>query len=490
MRAMTTPARVRFAPSPTGYLHIGGARTALFNWLWARKTGGTMILRIEDTDRERSTEESVRIVFSSMRWLGLDWDEGPEVGGDHGPYFQTERLSLYAEYADKLIRAGVAYRCYATKEDIAAARAEHEKKTGVTHGFRFQSPFRDKNEERVGPHVVRLKAPSEGATGWKDLVKGDVEYPNDQQQDQILLRSDGVPLYNFGATVDDLTMGITLVARGDDHLVNTPVQILLYRALGETPPAMAHLPMILGPDGQKLSKRHASVGVLEYRDKGYLPVAVNNYLARLGWSHGDQEIFSMDELVAAFDFDHVGSTGAKYDAKKLTYVQEAHLRALPNAEIAEHALPFVKARGLDVRADDARLVGAIEHVKLRATTLEDIANGCDYFLRDEIAFEEKAKRKSLTPDSVSHLEALALLLESVESFDVDTLKATVEAWMEAESLAFKQWAPAARVALSGRAATPGMFEVMTVLGKDVTLARLRAGAEIASSGSSKAGEPS
>ncbi len=477
---MTTDVRVRFAPSPTGYLHIGGARTALFNWLWARRHGGKMILRIEDTDRERSTEESVRIVFESMKWLGLDWDEGPEVGGDNGPYFQTERLGLYAEYAEKLIRAGAAYRCYATKEEIAAARAEHEKKTGVTHGFRFRSPWRDRNEERDAPHVIRFKAPSEGATGWKDLVKGDVEYPNDQQQDQILMRSDGVPLYNFGATVDDLTMGITLVARGDDHLVNTPVQIMLYRALGEEPPQMAHLPMILGPDGQKLSKRHAAVGVLEYRDKGYLPIAVNNYLARLGWSHGDQEIFSQKELIDLFGWDHVGKTGAKYDAKKFEYVQQEQLRALPNTEIAKLALPFLAARGLTgVAADDPRLVGAIEHVKLRATTLADIADGCDYFLRDEIVWEDKPKRKWMKAKFVPNLESLITLLEGAEDFDVEPLKKSVEAWMEEKGLSFKDWAPAARVSLSGRAATPGMFEVMSILGKDVTLSRLRAGVEIA-----------
>ncbi len=476
---MTTDVRVRFAPSPTGYLHIGGARTALFNWLWARKHGGRMVLRIEDTDRERSTEESVRIVLDSLRWLGLDWDEGPEVGGDHGPYFQTERLALYAEYAEKLISAGAAYRCYATKEEIAAARAEHEKETGATHGFRFRSPWRDRKEEKDAPHVIRFKAPADGATGWKDLVKGDVEYPNSQQQDQILMRSDGVPLYNFGAMVDDLTMGITLVARGDDHLVNTPVQIMLYRALGETPPDMAHLPMILGPDGQKLSKRHAAVGVLEYRDKGYLPDAVNNYLVRLGWSHGDQEIFTREELIAHFSWDHVGKTGAKYDAKKLEYVQQEQLRGRPDAELAALALPWLKARGLDVSADDPRLVGAIAHVKLRATTLEDVAHGCEYFLRDEVIFEDKPKKKWLKPKFVPHLESLIALLEGVDSFDADTLESEIGKWMEDNDLAFKHWAPAARVSLSGRAATPGMFAVMSVLGKDVTLARLRAGAKLA-----------
>ncbi|RLB49258.1 MAG: glutamate--tRNA ligase [Deltaproteobacteria bacterium] len=478
-----TDVRVRFAPSPTGYLHIGGARTALFNWLWARKHGGKLVLRIEDTDRERSTEESVQIVLDSMRWLGLDWDEGPEIGGDRGPYFQTERVGIYAEYAEKLIAAGAAYRCYATKEELAEARATHKAATGQDHGFRFQSPWRDGSKKPDDPdarHVIRFKAPATGTTGWTDLVKGDIEYPNDQQQDQVLVRPDGVPLYNFGATVDDLTMGITLVARGDDHLVNTPVQIMLYRALGQEPPAFAHLPMILGPDGQKLSKRHASVGVLEYRDKGYLPDAVINYLARLGWSHGDQEIFSREELIEAFGWDHVGATGAKYDAKKFAYVQEEQLRSLSDEAICTAALPFLAEIGLgDVAADDARLLAAVPHVKLRATSLADIADGSSYFLRDEVVFDEKGRRKFMKPKFAAHLTSVAELCQGIEPFEVEPIGDAIKAWMEANELTFKHWAQAARVALSGRTATPGLFEVMAILGKDVTVARLSAGAKLA-----------
>jgi glutamyl-tRNA synthetase len=477
-----TDVRVRFAPSPTGYLHIGGARTALFNWLWARKHGGVFVLRIEDTDRERSTEESVRVVLESMKWLGLDWDEGPGVGGAHGPYTQMERLDVYRAYADRMIASGHAYRCYATKDDIQAAREKWQAETGQKEGFRFQSPWRDETRVIDRPHVVRLRARMEGSIGWDDLVKGRVEYPCSEQQDVILLRSDGVPLYNFGAAVDDITMGITVVGRGDDHLINTPIQIQIYEALGARLPDMAHLPMILGPDGSKLSKRHAAVGVLEWRDKGYLPDAVLNYLARLGWSHGDQEIFTRAELIEKFDWAHCGKTGSKYDAKKFEYVEAEHLRMLSNEELARRAVPFVEARGLRATAADPRLVGAIEHVKLRATTLADIADGVDYFLRDVPVMDEKAKKKFLTPAFAENLRAYAERVRATEPFTVEALDRATHAWMEEKGLGFKEYAQSARVALTGRTASPGLFEVMAILGKDTTVARLEAGVAAASEG--------
>jgi glutamyl-tRNA synthetase len=313
-------------------------------------------------------------------------------------------------------------------------------------------------------------------------VKGRIEYPCSEQQDVVLVRADGVPLYNLGAAVDDLTMGITLVARGDDHLVNTPIQIQVYEALGEAPPTFAHLPMILGPDGQKLSKRHAAVGVLEYRDKGYVPDAVMNYLARLGWSHGDQEIFTREQLIEKFDWEHVGETASKYDAKKFEHVQGEHLRMLSNDAIARRAVPFIEARGLSARGDEPQLVAAIEHVKLRATTLEDIAVGVDYFLREPPEFEEKGKKKFLVPDAAEKLRSLASLCADTVPFDVPTLEKAVGAWMEERGYAFKDYAQAARVALTGRTASPGLYEVMAVLGRDTTVARLRRGAEIAEGG--------
>lgn len=474
--------RVRFAPSPTGYLHIGGVRTALYSWLWARQNDGAFILRIEDTDKERSTDESIQIVLDSMRWLGLDWDEGPDVGGDHGPYVQSERLDIYADHAEKLIQSGQAYRCYATKEEIAEAR-EAFTRTGAKGGFRFRSPWRDRTDLPADPnarHVIRFRAPHEGSTGWDDEVKGRIDVPNETQQDFILLRPDGMPLYNFGCVVDDLTMKVTLVARGDDHVINTAPQILLYQALGAEPPKFAHMPMVLAPNGEKLSKRHAAVGVLEYRDMGYLPDAVLNYLARLGWSHGDQEIFTRQELIEKFSWDHVGSTAGRYDSKKFLYVQEEQLRMLPDAEVARLAVPFLTAIQIDVNADDPMLLAAIPYVKPRAATLADVADGVSYFFRD-VEFEEKARRKFLVHDNAQHLLALAELVEGVEPFDKARLDEVVKGWLDANELPMKKVAQPARVAITGRTRSPGLFEVMEVLGKTKTVERLRAAAELAAS---------
>jgi len=474
--------RVRFAPSPTGYLHIGGVRTALYSWLWARRHGGTFILRIEDTDRERSTDESIQVVFDSMRWLGLDWDEGPEVGGNHGPYVQSERLHIYAEFAEKLIESGHAYRCYATKEDIATAREAHQK-TGTKQGFRFESPWRERTDPPEDPgarHVIRFRAPHSGTTSWDDAVKGTIEIQHSTLQDFILLRPDGMPLYNFGCVVDDMTMGVTLVARGDDHVINTAPQILLYQALGAEVPQFAHMPMVLAPNGEKLSKRHAAVGVLEYRDMGYLPDGVINYLARLGWSYGDQEIFTRQELIDKFDWARVGSTAGRYDAKKFLHVQAEHLRMLPNDELARRTVPFLAELGIDVDAEDPTLDRAIPYVKPRASTLVELAEAVDYFFRD-VVFEDKGKRKFLVPDNAGHLLRLADVVSEVDPFDAETLEGAVKAWMEEDELPMKRVAQPARVAMTGRTRSPGLFEVMEVLGQPKTVERLRAAAEIASS---------
>jgi glutamyl-tRNA synthetase len=474
--------RVRFAPSPTGYLHIGGVRTALYSWLWARRHGGTFVLRIEDTDRERSTDESIKIVLDSMRWLGLDWDEGPEVGGDHGPYVQSKRLHIYAKFAEKLIEAGHAYRCYATREEIAAAREAHQK-TGTKEGFRFESPWRDRTDPPENPnarHVIRFRAPHEGTTSWDDAVKGNIDILHSTLQDFILLRPDGMPLYNFGCVIDDLTMGVTLVARGDDHMINTAPQILLYQALAAPVPRFAHMPMVLAPNGEKLSKRHAAVGVLEYRDMGYLPDGVINYLARLGWSYGDQEIFTRQELIEKFSWDRVGKTAGRYDAKKFLHVQAEHLRMLPDAEIAERTVPFLEKAGIEVAADDPVLLKSIPYVKPRASTLVEVAEAVDYFFRG-VVFEDKGRRKFLVPDNAENLARLADVVEAVEPFDAETLQQTVKAWMEENGLPMKKVAQPARVAMTGRTRSPGLFEVMEVLGKRSTVERLRAGAQFASS---------
>jgi glutamyl-tRNA synthetase len=473
--------RVRFAPSPTGYLHIGGVRTALYSWLWARQRGGSFILRIEDTDRERSTDESIQIVLESMRWLGLDWDEGPEIGGQHGPYVQSERLHIYAQFAERLVETGHAYRCYATKEEIAEAREAH-RQTGTKDGFRFESPWRDRSDpppDASARHVIRFRAPHTGTTRWNDAVKGEIEILHSTLQDFVLLRPDGMPLYNFGCVVDDLTMGVTLVARGDDHVINTAPQILLYQALAAPVPEFAHMPMVLAPNGEKLSKRHAAVGVLEYRDMGYLPDAVINYLARLGWSHGDQEIFTREELIEKFSWDRVGSTAGRYDSKKFLHVQAEHLRRLPDDEIARGTVPFLARLEVRVDEDDPTLLKAIPYVRPRASTFVEVAEAVVYFFAD-VVFEEKGKRKFLVPENSTHLSQLADVVERVEPFDAVALEPVVKAWMEAEGLAMKTVAQPARVAMTGRTRSPGLFEVMEVLGKAKTVNRLRSAAELCS----------
>jgi len=468
--------RVRFAPSPTGMLHLGGARTALYNWLWARQRGGQFVLRIEDTDQERNTEASVQVIFDSMRWLGLDWDEGPHAAAPHGPYFQMQRLPIYREFADKLIAKGAAYRCFCTAEELKRAREAHKAATGAEHGFRYPGTCRERKDQPDLPYVVRLKVPRSGSVAWDDLIKGRIEVGNESQQDAVLVRNNGVPLYNLGAAVDDITMGITLVARGDDHVVNTPQQILLYQALGEPLPQFAHMPMILGKGGEKLSKRDAAVAVLDYREQGYLPDAMLNYLARLGWSHGDQEIFTRPQLIEAFDWGHVGHTGARWDQKKLSHVQASHLRMLQPSQVASLALPFVRARGLQVQDGDPRLSAAVALVMPRAGTLIEVAEAVDYFFRATPVMDEAAAQKLLTPDSADKLEALCAQLDAAEPFERATLEARTKAWLDARGLPLQEVAQAARVALTGRKASPGLFEVIEVLGKSVALARLRAGA--------------
>ena len=472
--------RVRFAPSPTGYLHIGGVRTALYNWLWARKNGGAFVLRIEDTDQERSTGESRRVIVDSLRWLGLTWDEGPEVGGPSGPYSQMERLGIYKEHAEKLIAAGKAYRCFCTKEELDAQRAALKARDPKA-SFRYPRTCRDRKDTPDRPYVVRFKMPDGGAVTYVDKVFGEVTTPNAAQQDFVLLRSDGVPLYNFGAVVDDMTMGITLVARGRDHMVNTPPQILLYEAFGAAAPAFAHLPMMLAANGEKLSKRHGAVSVGEYEAKGYSPRAVLNYLARFGWSHGDQEVFSLDELVAAFDWEHCNRSDGKFDAKKFLAINHEHLkttRLTSDADYATHAAGFLKARGVEASADT--VLGCVPLVRERATTFVEAAERLDFVFRDPPAFDEAAVKKLLVPASAPHLTAMADLVERAEPWGAPALETAIEAWVTGAGLTMKDVAQPARVALTGKSASPGLFDVIATLGRDRAVKRLRAGALVAS----------
>ncbi|HEY3822019.1 MAG TPA: glutamate--tRNA ligase [Polyangiaceae bacterium] len=465
--------RVRFAPSPTGYLHIGGVRTALFNWLWARKTGGTFVLRIEDTDQERSTPESLRIIFDSLRWLGLTWDEGPEVGGAHGPYTQMERLAVYRAESERLIRERKAYRCYCTREELEAARnalkARDPKAT-----FKYPGTCRDRADQPDLPYVVRFVAPESGSLTYVDKVFGEVTTPNAAQQDFVLVRSDGVPLYNFGAVVDDIAMGMTLVARGRDHMVNTPPQILLYQAFGAKTPEFAHLPMMLAQSGEKLSKRHGAVSVTEYREQGYSPRAVLNYLVRFGWSHGDQEIFSLDDLVAAFDWEHCNRSDGKFDTKKLLKTNHEHLKSeklVPTGEYVERLLPFLAARGF-AGLDPERVKQAIPLIRERATTFVDAAERLDFVFREAPVVDPAAATKFLTPAGTALLKELAAVVEKAEPWAAAAIEERVVAWLAEKGLQIKDVAQAARVALTGSTASPGLYDVIAILGRDRAVARL------------------
>jgi glutamyl-tRNA synthetase len=476
-RALPDTPRLRFAPSPTGYLHIGGVRTALFNWLWARKTGGAFVLRIEDTDQARSTEESQKVIVDSLEWLGLDWDEGPGKGGPFGPYTQMERLPLYKEMSEKLVGDGKAYRCYCTKEELDAQREALKKKDPKAQ-FRYPGTCRERKDEPPLPFVVRFKTPKDGVVRYVDKVFGEVTTPNAAQQDFVLLRSDRVPLYNFGAVVDDVTMGITLVARGRDHMVNTPPQILLYEALGAPVPEFAHLPMMLAPSGEKLSKRHGAVSVGEYRDGGYAPAAVLNYLVRFGWSSGDLEVFSVADLIEKFDWAACGRGDGKFDAKKFLAIDHEHLKSpalMPDAEYARRVAPFLAKRGVE-RFDEAVLLRALPAVRDRAHTFVEAADLLDFFLRDEPVVDEKAAAKALVPAAAAYLQGLGAMLAGVSDWSEAALDLAMKGWVEREGLAFKDIAQPARVALTGRGASPSLHQVLAVLGKDVSLARLERGA--------------
>ncbi len=471
--SMGSKPRVRFAPSPTGYLHIGGVRTALFNWLWARQTGGSFVLRIEDTDGERSTPENEQVILRDMKWLGLDWDEGLEVGGEHGPYRQMDRLEIYTEFANKLVDSGAAYRCYATKEELDAARAKL-KADNPKAQFRYPGWWRDRRDWPADkPYVVRLKVPTDGYTTYEDLVFGEQRVPNSAQQDVVIMRSDGVPLYNLGCVVDDLTMGITLVARGRDHMINTPIQVLLYQALGYDIPQFAHLPMMLGKGGAKLSKRHGAVAVGQYRDDGVPAQGLLNYLARFGWSYGDEEVFAMADLIKKFSWDRCSASDGRFDPVKLTAIAFEHLKTpalIDDDAYATHTDPFLREMFGDY--DAALVARALPLVRPRARTYREAAAAVDFLLLDEPVMEDKAKNKFLLTDRAQHLPALHALLGAQTSFEAAHVETEVKAWAERDAIKLGAIAQPARVALTGRTVSPGLFELMELLGRERTLARL------------------
>jgi glutamyl-tRNA synthetase len=470
--------RVRFAPSPSGYLHLGLARTALFNWLWARRSGGAFVVRVEDTDQERSSPESVAAILDALRWLGLDWDEGPEAGGNLGPYYQSERRSFYQAASERLLAERKAYRCYCTKEELDQARKELKARDPKAQ-FVYPGTCRERRDEPDLPFVVRFKSPQTGTTDFVDRVFGRISTPNREQQDFVIQRSDGFPLYNLACVVDDDSMGIALVARGRDHIGNTPLQILLYQALGLSVPEFAHLPMILNAKGEKLSKREGAVGVQDYRERGYPPGSVLNYLARFGWSHGDREVFSLQELVQLFDWESVNKSDGRFDDKKFLAISFEHLKSpelSPPKRYAELVSPFLKARGL--LAEGPKLEAAIETVRPRARTLAEAAETMDYYFREPPVLDPKAREKFLVPTSAPLLSELASLLETQAVFQAAPLEAAFRKWTEERQIELKEIAQPARVALTGRTASPALFEVLEVLGREQSLTRLRQAAEL------------
>lgn len=455
----------RFAPSPTGFLHIGGARTALFNWLYARHTGGTFLLRIEDTDRARSTPEATEAIFEGLRWLGLDWDREATS--------QFAGMARHTEVASEMIERGAAYRCYATVEEIEAFR-EQAKADGRPPLFR--SPWRDADPATYpadAPYVVRLRAPREGETVIEDVVQGTVTFRNDTLDDLILLRSDGTPTYMHAVVVDDHDMGVTHVIRGDDHLTNAARQTLIYQALGWSVPIWGHIPLIHGPDGAKLSKRHGALGVEAYRDMGYPAEAMRNYLARLGWSHGDDEFFSTEQAIAWFDLGHLGKAPARFDFKKLENLSGQHIRAYPDEILLAELDGFLSARKAPPFTEKQRdqLLRAMPHMKERAKTLVELIDMGSFILGERPFAPDAPAQKVLSAAPDGLLGDLLSRLQQVD-WNLPDIETTVRAFAEERGLGLGKVAQPLRAALTGRTISPGVFEMMEILGREECLARL------------------
>ncbi len=453
--------RTRFPPSPTGYLHIGGARTALFNWLFARQQGGTFVLRIEDTDLARSTAENTRVILEGLQWLGLNWDEGP--------FFQTQRLDLYREFIRELLDRGQAYYCHCSPELLEKKRAEAR---AANRKPKYDGPCREKGLGPAPGAAMRLKAPQTGLTRLDDLIKGPIVFQNEELDDLVLARADGMPTYHLAVVVDDITMEISHVIRGDDHVNNTPKQIHIYQALGRPLPQYGHVPMILGSDKTKLSKRHGAVSVLAYREMGYLPEALLNYLVRLGWAHGDEEIFSREEMVAKFSIDKVGKSAGVFNQEKLQWLNAHYLKESPDDRLGALLGPLVAQRGFS-GANSGFLAGVAGTLKARSKTLVEMAEAADFYFQEALDYGTEAGQKFLDRGILPVLEALQGALAALTTWDHTGLEAVFQGVIEQTGLKMKQVAQPMRVALTGKTASPGLFEVMEVLGRDKTLERLR-----------------
>jgi glutamyl-tRNA synthetase len=454
--------KTRFAPSPTGNLHIGGARTALFNWLFARHHGGRFILRIEDTDSERSKDEFTQDILGGLSWLGIEYDE--EL------YFQSARMGLYKEYAYKLLQEGKAYKCYCAPEML-----EEKRKKALSEGRKpaYDRTCRDLSHERPDiPYVVRFKVPLSGTVTFTDLVRGQIAFQCVELDDLVIFRTDDSPTYNFTVVVDDASMGVTHIIRGDDHINNTPRQILMYEALGFALPHFAHVPLIHGKDRARLSKRHGATSLLDYREDGFLAEALMNYLARLGWAHGDQEIFSKEELIGMFDLPNVGKSPAIFDMDKLLWLNGHYMKNLPAEEIATRLAPFIEKRGYKVSDRDA-LIQIVTILRERARTLKEMAEMGEFFFREDFEYEPKAREKFLNENTKNILEDFLGRLSQVPGLGLDEQKVLFETIAREHEKKLVDVVQPVRVALSGRQVTPGIFEVIHILGKDSVQRRIK-----------------
>jgi glutamyl-tRNA synthetase len=473
---MAESVRVRFAPSPTGHLHVGGARTALFNWLFARHHGGVFLLRIEDTDRDRSTDEAIHQILDAMTWLGLDWDqEGPEDDGVYRGYFrQTSRFDIYRAHAERLLADGRAYRCYCTPEELDARR-EAAQARGET--FRYDGRCRDLPLRPGVLAALRLRIPDRGVTVVPDLVHGDVTFDHAVLDDWILVRSDGTPTYNFCVVVDDVTMKVTHVIRGNDHLSNTPKQILCYEALGYAQPVFAHIPMILGPDRKRLSKRHGATSVLAFRDEGFLAEAMANYFARLGWAHGDQEVFTQDELIGLFDLRQVGATPAIFDRSKLEWLNQVWMKRLAEdpttrEKLADRVAPYVQS-SLGIMPSRNLLLSASGNLAMRTATLVEMARKARFYFQDPTEYDPTALGKLATPALGPRLDRLLTRLGALESWTETEVELTCRQLAAELEVKLVDLAQPIRLALTGETASPPIFGIMADLGRETTLRRLR-----------------
>ena len=456
---MTTT--TRFAPSPTGYLHVGGARTALFSWLYARKHGGQFVLRIEDTDLERSTAESVNAILEGMTWLGLEYDQGP--------FYQTDRFDRYNEVIQQLMDQGLAYRCNCSKERLDELRDEAMKRKAKP---RYDGRCRHGDVDPNEPHVIRFANPEDGVVVVDDLVRGKVAFQNAELDDLIIKRTDGSPTYNLTVVVDDMDMNINVVIRGDDHLNNTPRQINILRALGQESPKYAHVPMILGDDGARLSKRHGAVSVIQYRDEGFLPEALLNYLVRLGWSHGDQEVFSLDEMIELFDIDAVNKAASTFNTEKLLWLNQHYIKSSDPARIAHLLSPHMGKLGIDP-SEGPDLVDVVRAQQERAKTLVEMAEISAFIYKEFEEYDEKAAKKNLRPVAREPLEKCLEALKGLEEWTRENLHKLVEDVSESLELKMGKVAQPLRVAVVGRAASPGIDDTLYLVGKDATLRRIQ-----------------